>query len=206
MNVDCERDEWFMFSPKEIDMGYRRLTTYKGLKIGTIYNVYGIVLFKYGLNYLVWDEYEMANWYPVELFKVNDPHIPADWYYRFLGSDTDVTAIWGYKELATSEEHYEGLIEREPADIDLFYRRKQGIDIRSDGKIMIGKVGKIMAGDNKGGFVKIIDDHENTGGFLIFTSLSQRFQDSYDNWVQNKLDLERFFQEANWSIEWIDQS
>jgi hypothetical protein len=68
--------------------------------------------------------------------------------------------------------------------------------------VIIGRVGKIIAGDEVGRYVKIIDDSENTGGFLILTSDDPEFRAGYDNWVENEAALQSYFREARWLIEW----
>ncbi len=69
--------------------------------------------------------------------------------------------------------------------------------------ILIGVIGKIISGEEYGRFVKVIDDSENTGGFLILTAddieLSSR---GYDNWVEDKERLKCYFLENKWLIEW----
>ena len=69
--------------------------------------------------------------------------------------------------------------------------------------IPIGLVGKIIAGDEKGHFVKVEDDSENTGGFLILLSGDITFRSGHDNWVENERALERYFVEAGWTVNWL---
>ncbi len=68
--------------------------------------------------------------------------------------------------------------------------------------IEINKIGKIIKGDDIGHFVKIINDSENTGGYLILISKHQDMQTGYDNWVENEETLLRFIEESHWLIEW----
>ena len=70
--------------------------------------------------------------------------------------------------------------------------------------IEIGKIGKIISGDDKGWELKIVDDDENTGGFLVLTSkdFSNPQAEAYDAWVDSKQSLEKYFKESNWIIEW----
>jgi hypothetical protein len=67
----------------------------------------------------------------------------------------------------------------------------------------IGKKGRIRSGKDAGFFVRIQDDSENTGGYLILI-----WQDvpsvGYDYWVENLADLEQFMREAGWDIEWLE--
>ena len=71
--------------------------------------------------------------------------------------------------------------------------------------IEIGKTGKITSGDDTGHQIKIIDDSENTGGFLILSSkdFNDPNEPAFDDWVAGKNELEDYFEESNWVISWI---
>lgn len=69
--------------------------------------------------------------------------------------------------------------------------------------IQINRLGKILQGDEKGYYIKIVDDLENTGGFLILTSPDLDMKKGFDNWVNDKESLKGYFMESNWIIEWL---
>lgn len=69
--------------------------------------------------------------------------------------------------------------------------------------IQINRLGKILQGDEKGYYIKIIDDLDNTGSFLILTSPDINMKKGFDNWVKDKRSLEGYFIESNWLIEWL---
>ena len=66
----------------------------------------------------------------------------------------------------------------------------------------IGRVGKIVSGDEAGLFVKVISDSDATGGFLILTSRDVHFASGFDDWVADEDALERYLRDACWLIEW----
>ncbi len=70
-------------------------------------------------------------------------------------------------------------------------------------EIRIGQVGRIIAGDEIGTYVKVIDDAESTGGYLILTAAEPDMRGSFDNWVENKDSLSQYFAESGWSIDWL---
>ncbi|CCB91777.1 putative uncharacterized protein [Waddlia chondrophila 2032/99] len=76
--------------------------------------------------------------------------------------------------------------------------------------IKINRIGLIKEGLDKGWYVRILDDFENSGGYLIviFNSLDSRnkkFQ-TFDSWVENFEDLCEYFKESSWDIQWYNDS
>ncbi|WP_087016514.1 hypothetical protein [Thaumasiovibrio subtropicus] len=70
--------------------------------------------------------------------------------------------------------------------------------------IKIGQVGTIISGDDAGFEVRILDDSESTGGYLICISRSfnQKSSEGYDDWVEDYESLVGYFSESNWVIDW----
>jgi len=69
-------------------------------------------------------------------------------------------------------------------------------------RIQIGVIGTIMSGDGVGRFVQVIDDSDNTGGFLILTSDHRDLSHGYDDWVENTDALTRYFDQSQWVVDW----
>ncbi|ALP66325.1 MULTISPECIES: hypothetical protein [Paraburkholderia] len=69
-------------------------------------------------------------------------------------------------------------------------------------QILFGTVGRIIAGDSAGFYVKVVDDAENTGGFLILTSDRADMTTGFDNWVETREAVAGFFAESNWEVAW----
>jgi len=68
-------------------------------------------------------------------------------------------------------------------------------------KIKVGEVGRIVAGQDLGCYVKVIDDGTNTGSFLTLIAKESDMNDCFDSWVENSEMLQLFFEEAGWTIE-----
>ena len=71
-------------------------------------------------------------------------------------------------------------------------------------EIKVGRVGRIVAGQELGCYAKVINDEASTGGFLILTAKTPDMKDGFDSWVEDRESLQRFFEEAEWVVEWID--
>lgn len=128
MIVRCVANTGDKLSPNAKALGNSDETNYP-IKIGDRFNVYGQHLYKGVLSYLVLGTYEnLPSWYPAELFEIEDALLPLEWYYRYLGYDSNLSAIWGYKELVLDEEHHDNLIERDKEAIRIFLKRKKEID------------------------------------------------------------------------------
>ena len=68
--------------------------------------------------------------------------------------------------------------------------------------IKVGVPGKVLAGDDIGSWVRIDDDSENTGGFLIHVSPNPDYTGGSEDWVENYEDLVGYFEESGWEIIW----
>lgn len=71
--------------------------------------------------------------------------------------------------------------------------------------IEVGMTGRIRSGADSGRYVKILDDRTASGGFLILVSGSLTMTDGLDSWVPDWDQLERYFQESEWKVEWLPQ-
>lgn len=95
------------------------------------YVVYGMCLRRHVLAYLIDPEGTgRPNWYPVNLFEIEDNRTPSLWRFSFTPENQShgVPAIWGYEELVNSTEHFDGLVERDALAISVFARRREEID------------------------------------------------------------------------------
>ena len=69
-------------------------------------------------------------------------------------------------------------------------------------KIEINKTGKIVKGDYFGWHVKILNDKDYTGGFLILLISPFNPEDNYDHWVSDVRELNAYFAAREWEIDW----
>ena len=71
-------------------------------------------------------------------------------------------------------------------------------------KIRIGVIGLVKNGEHAGSLIKVLDDSLNTGGFLILLGINRDTKESFDNWVENGEQLEKYFNDSGWIIEWTE--
>jgi len=70
--------------------------------------------------------------------------------------------------------------------------------------VRIGVLGRITAGEEIGRYVKVEDDRENTGGYLILTADDPQLSfNGYDGWVESRQDLDGYFGESGWVVAWL---
>ena len=51
----------------------------------------------------------------------------------------------------------------------------------------------------------VIDPHScGLGGYLVLTAKAVDFQDGFDDWVEDWDMLQRYFQEAEWEVAWLE--
>ncbi|MBW3084955.1 hypothetical protein KEM60_01146 [Austwickia sp. TVS 96-490-7B] len=74
-------------------------------------------------------------------------------------------------------------------------------------ELRVGVLGRIVAGEDFGRFVEVVDDADTSGGFLILTYDNvDRPGDAYDSWVESIIDVEPYFAECGWEVEWLDRA
>jgi hypothetical protein len=72
------------------------------------------------------------------------------------------------------------------------------------GQVRVGVLGRIASGENVGRFVEVVDDSSESGGFLILTyEHADRSGDGSDSWVETIVDVDLYFEESDWDIEWM---
>lgn len=64
-------------------------------------------------------------------------------------------------------------------------------------------VGKVISGRDAGLYVKVIFDSGDTGGYYVLTSNEYDFSVGFDDWVESKEILIKYFAESDWVIDWL---
>ncbi|SRR6266545_6189220 len=90
--------------------------------------------------------FRRPQWLPVELFVIEDCEIPLGWCFRAFvlsclrayGRGTTAyergfRARWGYRQLVESDEHRDGLEERDPVALVIFGEQLDQLEGRPDG-------------------------------------------------------------------------
>lgn len=70
--------------------------------------------------------------------------------------------------------------------------------------IYIDRVGEIVQGDDVGCEVMVTRATDGSGAYYILISenFSSLTTEKYDSWVETFEDVEEYFNESNWAIEW----
>ena len=71
--------------------------------------------------------------------------------------------------------------------------------------IPINSKGRILNPQTKEDYIVVQDDLGNTGGYLVLQSDTADFTTGYDFWVC-KDELEEFFHETGWDVEWLERN
>lgn len=72
--------------------------------------------------------------------------------------------------------------------------------------VKIDRVGKITIGDQLGKFARINELPDSPPSYLILLADDSEFSNGCgDYWVKNREDLDKFFAEAHWEVEWSHQ-
>ncbi len=68
--------------------------------------------------------------------------------------------------------------------------------------IEINKTGKIVKGNYFGWHIRILNDRDYTGGFLLLLLSPFNPADSYDHWVSDARELKQYVAAQGWEIDW----
>jgi hypothetical protein len=81
--------------------------------------------------------------------------------------------------------------------------------------IEFDKKGHIIRGAYEGWYVLVKDDTVDTGGYYIFISNSPNVEgiegfddgaEGFDNWFENKDQVQAYFEQSDWLVEWIGKN
>lgn len=114
-------------------IGENNETQFNPLKIGVEYKVYGVMFYPTRTDMLLCPDGSNPLWVPSNIFEVLDNALPNNWGcvltekkdgYSNLYEDFGITAIFSYLQLVRSYQHYIGILEREPDELQKFYEYK----------------------------------------------------------------------------------
>jgi len=91
------------------------------LKVGRIYEVYGISVWRSIVTFLVAEEEDFPTWYPAEVFKLVEDTVPNNWFFKYYpDNEFGVQAVWGPERLVKEDGFYDALNDRDPSVLHLF--------------------------------------------------------------------------------------
>jgi hypothetical protein len=95
-----------------------------GLSFDRDYDIYGIGLYNDVLKILIDPEENCRpNWYSLSEFDITEPTTCSGWKMCVEG-DAEWSMIMGYDRLVSSAAHFDGILERDSKELELFNREK----------------------------------------------------------------------------------
>jgi hypothetical protein len=92
------------------------------IAVGREYAVHAMSIWRSVFYVLIVDEVGRPHWYPMEAFRIADPRLPDNWYFRdFRDAGCYLEAIWGYRDMVVNSDHYDALVDRQPDALRLFW-------------------------------------------------------------------------------------
>ncbi|MPQ69199.1 MULTISPECIES: hypothetical protein [unclassified Pseudomonas] len=109
--------------------GETEKTDYSPLSIGDEYFIYALLFVSERVDFLVGVPGQFPFWVPSSLFELVDDEIPVGWKfcatqfhsdYKVLFESFKVKCIVGYSLLVREYQHYVGVVERDPVELERF--------------------------------------------------------------------------------------
>ena len=123
MRVTCNANTGKALTTKYL-IGYTSESIFH-VAIGREYTVFAVAVYRGATLLLLSDDNDLPNWYPVDLFSISDARVPQDWFSATYPENSDsLQFLFGYERLVSDESHYDGLLERVPADLAAFRMEK----------------------------------------------------------------------------------
>ncbi|MGW0252638.1 hypothetical protein ACWDYH_39045 [Nocardia goodfellowii] len=92
--------------------------------VGIEYRCYAVSSLGGRIEALIVDDTSRPNWYPLDLFSIQDGSVPTSWELGLLRISSGVhQLIVGYREMARNPNHYLALIEREADAVKIFFKQ-----------------------------------------------------------------------------------
>jgi hypothetical protein len=115
--------------PEEQRKNFCSEGSYFPVEVGNIYHVYamGNQVGSPILQYLVADNLGYPRYCPSNLFEIDEHELPREFGYNEWNIGDFHYRIWGYHEILDYK-HHEGLIEQNPADLEVFNKVRKSID------------------------------------------------------------------------------
>lgn len=136
MLVKCISTSGYDIPQEEKFPGESDETNYQPLKINEDYHVSAIIFYEKRIDLLISPDGSNPIWAPLCLFKILDSSIDHDSYIEFINDKNEfkwlkdnygAKCIIGYKKITESFDHFVGLIDRNPFDLNFFFEYKKKI-------------------------------------------------------------------------------
>jgi hypothetical protein len=125
LRVTCKNNTAEGLSQQYLSSSGDTSETKYAISINKEYPVFAMCVSKNNIQVLLVDENQMPSWFPVELFSITNPTLPAEWFFSaYTKEDAALQAIFGYEHIVKDAFHYKSLLERDETALRIFQKEK----------------------------------------------------------------------------------
>ena len=123
MDVICNIDNGSCLQRQVLELGFTEHSKFN-ITVGRCYSVLAMSMWASHIFIMLADDTKLPNWYPIDIFSVSNGRMPESWCFAYFGDKQNslLSALWGYDEIVNRREHYDGLIERDADELEIFFR------------------------------------------------------------------------------------
>ncbi len=119
MQLICTEKSVAVLPKQYVEIGFG--PTYEfDLTVGKAYLVLGLRYSMGCLMCLTSNDYDLPEWFPIDLFRVVDGTFPESWSMA-IRDYAALTVVIGYDALVSDTMHHDALIEREPSALRVYF-------------------------------------------------------------------------------------
>ncbi|EKT53553.1 hypothetical protein OO7_15114 [Providencia sneebia DSM 19967] len=129
MIIKCIENNLARISIEKIDAFENKDSDYSFLKLEKEYSVYGVYHTSDSVYFLIDIENCKPMWVPSFLFTIIENSIPNNWSFNMVKENSNyydlysyfgIISMLGYNDLVTNYQHYIGILERTPSELNTF--------------------------------------------------------------------------------------
>jgi hypothetical protein len=125
LRVTCKSNTAEVLSQQYLSSSGDTSETKYSLSVGKEYPVFAMCVKQSNIKILLVDKNQMPSWFPVGLFSITNPTLPAEWFFSaYTKEDAALQAIFGYEHIVKDAFHYKALLEKDEIALRIFQEEK----------------------------------------------------------------------------------